>query len=104
VKSLTTGSKSMAPVLAVEGVPLGASVLEEFLALGESDEFHGFDSCVGGPQRSVHPADGPRRGPPGVERSSSMPDQHGSRQHRPWQRLCAGAGGARFTAALELIG
>jgi hypothetical protein len=40
---------------------LGASVLDKFLALGGSDEIHDFDSCLGGPQRSVHRTDGPRR-------------------------------------------
>ena len=64
-------------VLAVDGGALGAAILEEFLALGGDDQLHVFDSGLGGPQRSVHPADGPRRGPPGVERSSSVPDQKG---------------------------
>ena len=82
VKSLTTGVEVYRLVLAVDRGALGASVLEEFLALGESDELHGFDSCLGGPQRSVHQTTdcwGPLR----VERSSLTPDQHGSRQHRP---------------------
>jgi len=39
--------------LSVDGVALCASVLEEFLALGGSDECHVFDSCLGGPKRSV---------------------------------------------------
>lgn len=47
--------------LLVEGGALGAAVLEELLALGVGDEIHGFDSCLGGPQRSVHRTDGPRR-------------------------------------------
>jgi hypothetical protein len=41
VKIFTTGSKSIAPGPSVEGGALGAAVLEEFLALGGSDELHG---------------------------------------------------------------
>jgi hypothetical protein len=47
--------------LLFKGGALGAAVLEEFLALGVGDQIHGFDSCLGGPQRSVHRTDGPRR-------------------------------------------
>jgi hypothetical protein len=48
-----SGRKVDRLVLAVYRGALGASVLEEFLALGGSDELHVFDSCLGGPQRSV---------------------------------------------------
>jgi hypothetical protein len=48
-------------VLAVDDGASGAAILEKFLALGGCDEIHGFDSCLRGPQRSVHRTDGPRR-------------------------------------------
>ena len=59
----------------VECRTLGAAVIEEFLALGGGDKLHGFDSCLGGPQRSVHGNSRTAQGPPGIERSSSIPDQ-----------------------------
>ena len=80
-KELDDGFEVDGLVLAVRGLALGATVLEKFLVLGGSDELHVFGSDLGRPQRSVHRTDGPRRS--GVERSSSMPNQHGSRQHRP---------------------
>jgi hypothetical protein len=45
-------------VLSVDGGALGASVLEELFALSGSDKLHVFDSCLGGPQRSVHQTHG----------------------------------------------
>jgi hypothetical protein len=52
--------------LTVDGVAVCSSVLEEFLALGGSDECHVFDSCACGPQRPVRQrtrtAPGPRDG------------------------------------------
>jgi hypothetical protein len=82
-EELDDGLEVEGAMLLVEGGALGASVLEEFLALGRCDEAHGFDSCLGGPQRSVHGNSRTAQGPPGIERSSLTPDQHGSRQHRP---------------------
>src|ERR1017187_8055231 len=44
-EKLYDGFDIEALVLAVDDSALGASVLEEFLALGGSDELHGFGSC-----------------------------------------------------------
>jgi hypothetical protein len=60
-KELDDGFEVDGLVLAVRGLALGASVLEKFLVLGGSDELHVFGSDLGGPQRSVHRTDGPRR-------------------------------------------
>ena len=46
-EKLHDGLEVEALVLAVDGGALGASVLGEFLALGRSDECHGFDSLFG---------------------------------------------------------
>jgi hypothetical protein len=62
---------------------LGAAVLEEFLALGGSDECHVFDSCVGrtGAVRSPRRRTAP--GPRGLEHGSSKPEQQNSRKQPP---------------------
>jgi hypothetical protein len=67
-------------VLSADGVALRAAVLEEFLALGGSDECHVFDSCVwADPKRSVRLRTRTAPGPRGVECSSSKPKLQGSR-------------------------
>src|ERR1039457_2639996 len=92
--SVAVGGKELDDGFEVEGSALGATVLEEYLALGGGDQLHVFNSGLGGPQRSVHPADGPRRGPPGVERSSSMPGSGRSEKAAPvtaalrWRGRC----------------
>ena len=76
--------------MAIDGVALRASVLEEFLALGGSDECHVFDSCVGTPAvRS--PRTQTAQGQHDVERGSSKPDQ----QDRDSNRCDSGFGLAR---------
>src|ERR1700686_2387475 len=74
-EELDDGLEVDGALLLVECRTLGATVLEKFLALGGSDKLHGFDSCLGGPQRSVHGNSRTAQGPPGIERSSSIPDQ-----------------------------
>jgi hypothetical protein len=54
-------------ILTVDGVALRASVLEEFLALGGSDEGHVFDSCVGRTPAVRSPRTRTAPGPRGVE-------------------------------------
>jgi len=54
---------------------LGASVLEEFLALGGSNELHVFQLRFGRTPAVRSPNRRTAQGPPGVERSSSMPNQ-----------------------------
>jgi hypothetical protein len=85
-------------VLALDGVALSASVLEEFLALGGGDDCHVFDSCVGGPKRSVRFEHGPRRG----RAESNAAQQSRSSRDRESSRRDSGSALARWVRAKVL--